>query len=160
MVERLQELRFGDVEVAARQLRGVEVADPVEIRRHCLQPVKAGLVVLLKRIAARDVVERRFGKALLEFEGRGRSSFGGFRRRTGEDEHPRQVLVILGSRLDEAVLRLEVVVPVGQAQARRGQVRDHLGRVVQVLVGFDAKADVDADRMQVADGALHIGARS
>ena len=56
-VDRLEELRLLDVEVAARQLRLVEVSRPVEVRRELPQLGEGDHVIGVLRIAQRDVVE-------------------------------------------------------------------------------------------------------
>jgi hypothetical protein len=46
---------------------------------------------------------------------------------------------------------LQVIVPVGQAQAALVRLGDHLGRVAEILVGAEAEQHVDTDQVQAGD---------
>ena len=152
--------RLADVDGGhRRRVEGLEVGGPREVRREQGELGQALAVVGLVRVAALDARHRGLGQARLERR-HGLRVLGGLRRGFAhEGEHLRDVGKVFVAELLRLVVRLEVIVAVGQSQATLVGPDDDLARVAAVLVGAELEDRVDAHHLEARDLGLERGDR-
>ena len=121
---------------------------PVETRGHLRQIGQRDLVVGLDRVAVFHVGPLHLGQRGFKFNngfGFGRGVFF-----TGQRQHFFHVDLVLGARVGQLlVVRLQVVIAVGHAQAALDQVCHILGRILGVLVDADVERHAHAHELQL-----------
>ncbi len=125
--------RSDDVVIADGRFRGFQISVPIDRWSHRLYLREAHLVIDVLRIAPLDVVHLRRGHCGFEFDYR-----ACIRRRLrfrfpGEHEHLLDVRAIFGEDLLRLVVRTEIIVAIGQAQAALIDLSDDHGGVVVIL---------------------------